>query len=106
MSFRISSILSVLLLTTIQVVAQEVERSEEPPPPRLVIAKQDWNLSKAYSDVFKILSDQNTCSRFYGGPRAATVVLNGFVRNVKSQPLMPEVAFHMAGRLRFIREPA
>jgi hypothetical protein len=102
----ISSVLSVLLLTTIEVMGQQVERSEEPPPaPRLVMQKKDWNLSRAYSDVFRILDDQNTCSRFYGGPRAATLVLNRFVRNVKSQPLTPEVAFHMAGRLRLIREP-
>lgn len=104
MSFWIGSVLSVLLLTTIQLHAQQVEESEGPPP-RLVIQKKDWNLSKAYSDVFKILNDQNACSRFYGGPRAATIVLNSFVTNVKSQPLTPEVAFRMTGRLRLIREP-
>src|SRR5215510_4301970 len=102
MSFWIGSVLSLLLLQTIQVVAQQVN---EPAPAQLVIQKKDWNFNQAYSDVYKILSNQNTCSRFYGGPGTATIVLNGFVRNVKSQPLTPEVAFRMAGRLRLIREP-
>ena len=106
MSLWISSVLSLLLLQTIQVVAQQANGSAEPAPPLLVIRKRDWNFNQAYSDVYKILSNQNTCSRFYGGSRPATIVLNGFVRNVKSQPLTREVAFRMAGRLRLIREPA
>lgn len=105
MSFWISSVLSLLLLQTIQVAAQQVNESAEPTSPQLIIQKRDWDFSQAYSDVYKILSNQNTCSRFYGGPRAATIVLNGFIRNVKPQPLTREVAFRMAGRLRLIREP-
>jgi len=105
MSFWISSVLSLLLLQTIQVVAQQANGSAEPAPPQLVIQKRDWNFNQAYSDVYKILSNQNTCSRFYGGSRPATIVLNGFVRNVKSQPLTRDVAFRMAGRLRLIHEP-
>ena len=104
MSFWIGSVLNILLLATIQLHAQRVAEPTEPAPPRLVLEKQDWNLTRAYSDVFKILSDQNTCSKFYGGPRAATLVLNSFVRRVKSQPLTPEVAFHMAGRLQLVHE--
>lgn len=102
MSFRISGVLSVLLLSTIQVLAQSAEQA----PSRLVIQKRDYNLNRAYADVFKILSDQNTCSRFYGGSRAAIIVLNSLVKNVKSEPLTPEVAFYMMGRLRVIREPS
>jgi hypothetical protein len=105
MLFWIGSVLSVLLLQTIQVAAQQENGSSQPAPPQLVIQKKDWNFNQAYADVYKILSSQNTCSRFYGGPTAATIVLNGFVRNVKSQPLAPDVAFRMAGRLRLIREP-
>jgi hypothetical protein len=105
MSFWISSVLSLLLLQTIQVTAQQVNESTELTSPQLIIQKRDWDFSQAYSDVYKILSIQNTCSTFYGGPRAATIVLNGFIRNVKPQPLTREVAFRMAGRLRLIREP-
>lgn len=104
MAFWIGGVLSVFLLSTIQVLAQQNQSAEETPP--LVVQKKDYNLNQAYTDVFKILNDQNTCSKFYRGSRAATIVLNSFVRNVKSQPLTPEVAFHMKGRLRVIREPA
>lgn len=103
MSFRISSVLSVLLLTTIQVLAQKSD--SEQAPSRIVIQKRDYNLTQAYADVFKILSDENTCSRFYGGSRPATIVLNSFVRKVRSEPLAPDVAFYMSGRPRVVREP-
>ena len=106
MSFWISGVLGLLLLQTVQVVAQQINGSSEPAAPQLVIRKRDWNFNQAYSDVYKILSNQNTCSRFYGGPGTATIVLNGFIRNVKSQPLTRGVAFRMTGRLRLIREPA
>ena len=103
MSLWISSVLIVFLLQTIQVVAQQVNGSAQ--PPQLVIQKRDWNLNQAYADVYKILSNQTTCSSFYGGPRA-TSVLNSFIGSVKSEPLTREVAFRMAGRQRLIREQA
>lgn len=106
MSFWISGVLCLLLLQTVQVMAQQINGSSETVAPRLVIQKRDWNFNQAYSDVYKILSNPNTCSRFYGGPRTATIVLNGFIRNVKSQPLTQGLAFRMTGRLRMIREPA
>jgi hypothetical protein len=106
MSFWIGSVLSLLLLHTIQVAAQQESGSSNPASSQFVSPKKDWNLNEAYSDVYKILSNQNKCSRFYGGPEAATIVLNGFVRNVKSQPLSQDVAFRMAGRLRLMRDPA
>jgi quercetin dioxygenase-like cupin family protein len=40
------------------------------------------------------------------GPRAATAVLNGFVRGVKSRALIREVTFQMTGKQRLIRDPA
>jgi len=81
-------------------------QSAEQGPAQLAIQKRDYNLTRAYADVFKILSDQNTCSRFYGGSRPALIVLNSLVKNVKSEPLTPEVAFYMMGRSRVIREPS
>ena len=114
MSVWTSSILSVLLLQTVQLQGQQVNEdskptvveeaapaSEEPPRP-LVFAKRDWVLTQAYFDVFKILSHQNTCSNFYGGPRAATTVLNDFATLVRSAPLGEEVPFQMAGKLRVV----
>ena len=98
MSIWASTVICVLLL-------QNGGPSEEPPRP-LVVTKKDWNITQAYIDVFKILSDQNTCSDFYRGPRTATTVLNGFVRRVKSQSLLREVSFEMVGSPRIIRDPA
>jgi hypothetical protein len=106
MSIRIKSVLGVLLVTTIQVFAQQSsgDSPEEQAPSRIVIQKRDYNLTQAYADVFKILSDQNTCSRFYGGSRPATTVLNSFVRRVKPEALTPDVAFYMSGRPQVIHE--
>jgi len=115
MSLWTSTIICVLLLPSVQAQAQqandavpidEVAAPAEESPRPLVFTKKDWDITQAYADVFRILSSQNMCSNFYGGPRAATTVLNGFVTRVKSQRLLPEVSFQMAGRLRVIRDPA
>lgn len=112
MSRWTSTIICVLLFQSVQAQAQKTNRpvpidevavpSEESP----VFAKQDWDLNRAYSDVFKILSGQNTCSNFYRGPRTATIVLNRFVTRVKSQSLVRGVSFQMTGHPRVIRDPA
>jgi hypothetical protein len=118
MALWTSTIICILLLQSVQNPAQEVNNESRPVPidevavpaeesPRpLEFTRRDWDLTRAYADVFKILSSQNTCSDFYGGPRRATTVLNGFVIRVKSQPLVREVSFQMAGRPRLIRDPA
>ena len=101
MSLWSSTIICVLLLQSVQ--AQEQRTNDENKP---VVIEKDWSITRAYSDVFKILSDQNTCSDFYRGPRTATTVLNGFVRRVKSQSLLRDVSFEMVGSPRIIRDPA
>jgi hypothetical protein len=117
MSLWTSSVLSLLLLQSAAlthaqpgnddsraVTIEEVTGDSETPPRRVVLAKRDWNLTRAYLDVFAILTDENQCSSFYGGPRAATTVLNGFVTLIQSQPLQREVLFQMAGNRRLIRD--
>lgn len=118
MSLWTSTIICILLLQSTQTPTQQANGESRPvpidevavpaeeAPVRLEFTKKDWDLTQAYSDVFKILSSQNTCSNFYGGPRTATTVLNGFVTRVKSQPLLREVSFQMAGHPRLIRDPA
>ena len=101
MSLWTSTIICILLLQSVQ--AQEQQANDENKP---VVIEKDWSITQAYIDVFKILSNQNTCSDFYRGPRTATTVLNGFVRRVKSQSLMREVSFQMAGSPRIIHDPA
>lgn len=117
MSLWTSTVICLLLLQGAQAQAQQTSDENKPvaidevavpseePPRRLVVTRKDWNITQAYIDVFNILSNQNTCSDFYRGPRTATTVLNGFVTRVKSQPLLREVSFEMAGNLRIIRDP-
>ena len=73
-------------------------------PKQLVFEKKDWDVNQTYSDVFRILSSRNSCSDFYGGTRTATTVLNDFVAQIKSEPMVREIAFQMAGKPRFIRD--
>jgi len=75
--------------------------------PQLTLEKKKgWNLNQAYSDVYNILSDQNTCSTFYGGPRAATTVLNAFVSQITSEEVYREISFRMGGKLTLVRDDA
>ena len=117
MSVWTGSLLSILLLQPVQLSLQDmkgeirtaapeeaVTASEERPRP-VLFSHKDWELTQAYSDVFKILSDENTCSDFYGGPRRATTVLNGFVPLVQSHRLLKELSFEMTGRPRIIHNP-
>ena len=101
MSLWTSTVVCVLLLQGVQASAQEANGENKP-----VTIEKDWSITKAYIDVYKILSDQNMCSEFYRGPRTATTVLNGFVTRVKSKSLLREVSFEMAGSPRIIRDPA
>ena len=115
MSLWTSSVLSLLLLQAAQHPAQEVNNDSRPatveevaapvekPPQPVVLVNKDWSLTQAYVDVFKILSDQNTCSNFYGGSSVATTVLNDFVALVKARPMSREVSFQMAGPSVLIR---
>jgi len=117
MSLWTNGLLSVLLLQMVQLPAPEPKgelkpavieeaaaASDEPPPP-LVFAHKNWELTQAYSDVFKILSAENTCSGFYGGPQKATTVLNDFVPLVKGYRLVRELSFEMNGRSQLIYNP-
>ena len=101
MSLWSSAVVCVLLLQSVQ--AQDQQPNDKNKP---VVIVKDWNITRAYIDVFKILSNPNTCSDFYRGPRTATTVLNGFVRRVKSQPLVRDVSFEMVGSPRIIHDPA
>jgi hypothetical protein len=51
-----------------------------------------------YADVFAILSRENECSRFFGGPAMAAEAFNQFARSLRSSPLGdPKVAIRMSG---------
>lgn len=94
MSRRIIRVLGLLLL--FQAVDSQAQQT--------VVTNKDWDLNQAYSDVFKILNDQNTCSSFYGGPHVATTVLSDFFTLVKAQPLPRDISFQMLGSPRLMRD--
>jgi hypothetical protein len=53
-------------------------------PTPLAALRGDDVFRKAYSDVYRILSGENQCSRFYGGPARAALVFNKFAATLKS----------------------
>jgi len=117
MSIWTTSVLILVLLHTVSARAQmavneskrvTIEETHEPTadlPHPLVLPKRDFEVVRAYADVFKILSDQNTCSSFYGGPRPAMIVLNSFIPAVESHRLDREVVFKMSGRPQMRQDP-
>ena len=113
MVLRTISILSFLLLLTIPSQSQEEARkvvpvagdralSSDNSPKQLVFT--DKYLRQAYTDTFAMLSEENPCSSFYGGPRAATTVLNEFIRVVKRRELPQEISLEMRGSARQLRD--
>lgn len=42
--------------------------------------------SAPYGDLFRILKEENSCSRFYGGPSRAVEVLNALTSRLRPQP--------------------
>jgi hypothetical protein len=94
-----------LLLYAVPGRAQTAGNNAEPMAIPLTLTKRDREVTQAYADVFKILSDENPCSSFYGGPRTATTVLNNFMPAIESHRLTRDVTFLMSGRPRLLQEP-
>lgn len=102
MSLWTSTIFVFLLFQALPARAQQV--NPKPPSTRVEFATKDWNLNQAYQDVLRILNDQNSCSNFYGGSRAATTVLNGLMVRVRPLSLGGDVSFEMEGHTRLLRD--
>jgi hypothetical protein len=60
-------------------------------------------LQKAYLDVYSILSNENVCSDFFGGPRSIGV-LNRLVQQLKFSSLDHRVALRMSGETSFYQD--
>jgi hypothetical protein len=69
-----------------------------PPAPSPVIEK-DKVLSDAYYHALAILSDDNTCSAFFGGATGAVTVFNTFMRQVRKAFLQPTIGMRMSGEV-------
>jgi hypothetical protein len=105
MTLWTSSLFIFLLLYAVTTEAQTTTDANMPVPTVLTLTKRDRELTQAYTDVFKILNDQNDCSSFYGGPRTATAVLNSFLPAVEAHRLTRDVTFVMTGRPRLLQDP-
>ncbi|HVF27251.1 MAG TPA: hypothetical protein VM943_03350 [Pyrinomonadaceae bacterium] len=69
-----------------------------PVPTPLTLTTNDAIKSSLYMDVFNILKDDNSCSRFFGGPPSAVHVLNQLTLQFRKEPLRSNlVGFQMSG---------
>ena len=57
-------------------------------------------LEKAYLDVYAILREENSCSSFYGGPRAIDA-LNELIRQIKPAYFERAIALRMKGSVMY-----
>jgi hypothetical protein len=64
--------------------------------------RADRTLNQAYSDTFKLLSESNECSNFYGGPAVAVTVLNEFYGRLRKAKLPESIAFSMHGKALYV----
>ncbi len=67
-------------------------------PTPLTLTTNDAIKSSLYVDVFNILKDENSCSRFFGGAARAVHVLNQLTLQFRKKPLRSDlVGFQMSG---------
>jgi hypothetical protein len=58
-----------------------------PQPAPLDAEAEGLAVGDTYGDVFRALKDDNSCSRFFGGPRVAVTVFNEFARRLRLKTL-------------------
>ncbi|HEV3470851.1 MAG TPA: hypothetical protein VG148_16125 [Pyrinomonadaceae bacterium] len=69
-----------------------------PAPVPTPLDQRQVSLQETYADVFGILSRENECSRFFGGPARAAEAFNQFARRLGRSPLGDaRVAIQMSG---------
>lgn len=69
------------------------------PVPILNLPARPSLIDKAYLDAYTILSENNSCSNFFGGPRLATVVLNALRPRLETALVTNNVGIIMSGPL-------
>jgi len=58
-----------------------------PAPTPLDLSSGQVADKSSYSDVFRVLKDENACSQFFGGPQSAVTVFNQFARRLRLKRL-------------------
>lgn len=78
-----------------------------PVPTPLRIASENKRYADSYMDAYRILKEENTCSRFFGGAAKATGVLNRFAGQLRDKRFEnPNVAVQMSGEYVLVRDSA
>ncbi len=77
--------------------AEPVMVSLKVPAPPLSLPARPSPIDKAYADAYTILSENNACSNFFGGPRLATVVLNALRPRLETALVPSNVGIVMSG---------
>jgi hypothetical protein len=74
-------------------------------PTPLAPLPKDAVLRSAYLDAYRILSRDNSCSAFFGGPAPSLVVLNRLVASVRKKVLADEgVGMRMSGEVSYFKD--
>lgn len=74
-------------------------------PPPLAPLPEDEALRVAYLDAYRILSDENSCSAFYGGAAASLAVLNRMVGAIRTEKLdKVGVGMRMSGEVTYVKD--
>lgn len=72
-------------------------RRSVPPPP--VFISKDSVLESVYYNTLAILSTNNRCSDFFGGPAASMEVFGQLMGQVRKEYLSPSIAMRMRGNI-------
>jgi len=90
------------------VVAGGGARAEAAPPPApQLLPPAGLADAASYADAFRVLGGENSCSRFYGGPRLALTVLNSLALQLRRRALGPgPVGIKMSGDYTIYRDGA
>jgi hypothetical protein len=74
-----------------------------PVPTPLAIALESRLHADSYMDAYRILREENTCSRFFGGTLTATEVLNRFTEHLQTRRFdNPNIAIEMSGEIMLV----
>lgn len=67
-------------------------------------SQQPTLIDKTYLDAYTILRENNSCSKFFGGPRIATVVLNSLYPRLETSLIENHVGISMSGSITLITD--
>ena len=61
-------------------------------------------IDKTYLDAYTILQESNSCSRFFGGPGVATIVLNSLHPRLETALIDNQIGIRMTGPVTVVRD--